>query len=135
LPIERRVRLASKRLSRDPFVHRPPHPHGRIAVEGTSSRRWPPIWKKGDRPTARRALARIEATLSCALPHGWRSAANAAADEHIAPKRPKDGGAPHHPNLPSQDAPAVVVKMRLRQPPTNHQRSNPSAFRLNPNAL
>jgi hypothetical protein len=72
-----------------------------------------PIIESGEHVRARRTLRCIEAVLSCAIAHGWRSAANAADWEvfkHIMPRRPKANW--RHPMAPWREAPAAFARMR-----------------------
>jgi integrase len=74
-----------------------------------------PIWERGAHVIAHRTLKRVEAVLSCAIAHGWRSGANVASWDvfkHISPKRPNGDGDRHHPMLPWQEAPAAIAKLR-----------------------
>jgi integrase len=73
-----------------------------------------PIFELGEHVSARRTLGRVEAVLSCAIAHGWRSTANAAdwsVFKHIAPKRP-NGVDRRHAALDWREAPAAFAAMR-----------------------
>ncbi|HEY1888343.1 MAG TPA: integrase arm-type DNA-binding domain-containing protein [Roseiarcus sp.] len=73
-----------------------------------------PIFERDEHVSARRTLHRIAAVLACAIAHGWRSTANAAAWEvfkQIAPKRP-NGVDRRHAALDWREAPVAFAAMR-----------------------
>ncbi len=74
-----------------------------------------PYWDAGKHETARRLLARVEAVLSYAIAHGYRSAGNVAAwsvFKHVAPKTSKNGDKPHHAAIRYADMPALMARLR-----------------------